>query len=231
MKYLRIIYISLYMFLLASCTAQTKTSLSADEFEKAITKDSIQILDVRTPGEYASGHIKNTLLANWNDAKEFERRIAFVDKKKPVYVYCLAGGRSAAAAEKLKSLGYEKVYDLKGGMNAWKAGNKAVEGANNAKQMSMEEFNAGINTSKIVLIDFGATWCPPCKKMEPVLQSLQKNNAGKFTLLKVDGGNDEAILKEYKVTALPVFIIFKDGKQVWRKDGVATEEELAAMIK
>jgi thioredoxin len=227
MKYLqRLFYISFYMLLLASCTAQTKTSLSADEFEKAIAKDSIQILDVRTPGEYASGHIKNTLLANWNDTKEFERRIAFVDKKKPVYVYCLAGGRSAAAAEKMRGLGYENVYELKGGMNAWKAGNKNVEGASTAKQMTMEEFNTGITKSKIVLVDFGATWCPPCKKMEPVLESLQKNNAGKFTLLKVDGGNDEAILKEYKVTALPVFIIFKDGKQVWRKDGVATEEEL-----
>jgi thioredoxin len=227
MKYLqRLFYISFYMLLLASCTAQTKTSLSADEFEKAIAKDSIQILDVRTPGEYASGHIKNTLLANWNDTKEFERRIAFVDKKKPVYVYCLAGGRSAAAAEKMRGLGYENVYELKGGMNAWKAGNKNVEGASTAKQMTMEEFITGITKSKIVLVDFGATWCPPCKKMEPVLANLQKNNAGKFTLLKVDGGNDEAILKEYKVTALPVFIIFKDGKQVWRKDGVATEEEL-----
>ncbi len=231
MKHLQhLLYFFLCMLLLSSCTAQTKNSLSADEFEKAIAKDAVQILDVRTPGEYAGGHIKNTLLANWNDTKEFDRRIAFVDKKKPVYVYCLAGGRSAAAAEKLRSLGYENVYDLKGGMNAWKASNKPVEGASTVKQMSMEEFTAGINKATIVLVDFGATWCPPCKKMEPVLASLQKNNAGKFTLLKVDGGNDEAILKAYKVTALPVFIIFKDGKQVWRKDGVATEEEMAAML-
>jgi len=71
---------------LFSCTAQTKTSLTADEFEKAVTKDSVQLLDVRTPGEYASGHIKNTLLANWNDKEEFSRRISFIDKAKPVYV-------------------------------------------------------------------------------------------------------------------------------------------------
>jgi thioredoxin len=232
MKYLhRLFHFPLYILLLSSCTAQTKTSLPADEFEKAIDRDSVQILDVRTPGEYASGHIKNTLLANWNDTKEFDRRIAFVDKKKPVYVYCLAGGRSAEAAEKMRGLGYENVYELKGGMNAWKAANKPVEGASTAKQMTLEEFNAGTAKSKIVLVDFGATWCPPCKKMEPVLESLQKNNAGKFTLLKVDGGNDEAILRAYKVTALPVFIIFKDGKQVWRKDGVATEEEMAAILK
>jgi thioredoxin len=213
-----------------SCAAQTKTSLTADEFETAIAKDSIQILDVRTPGEYTSGHIKKTLLANWNDAAEFNRRISFIDKNKPVYVYCLAGGRSAAAAEKMRAMGFENVYELKGGINAWKAGNKNVEGATLAKQMSIEEFNISINSSKTVLVDFGAEWCPPCKKMEPVLQSLQKNNEGKFTLLKVDGGNDEAILKEYKVTALPVFIIFKDGKPVWRKDGVADEKEIAAQL-
>ena len=230
-KLKQLIYTGLLTLFLFSCAAQSKTSLSADEFEKAITKDSVQILDVRTPGEYASGHIKNTLLANWNDKEEFNRRIGFVDKNKPVYIYCLAGGRSAAAAAKMRAIGFENVYELQGGINAWKAGNKNLEGAiAPTKQMSIEAFNTAINSSKTVLVDFGAEWCPPCKKMEPVLQSLQKNNAVKFTLVRVDGGNDEAILKEYKVTALPVFIIFKDGKQVWRKDGVADEKEIAAQL-
>jgi thioredoxin len=226
----QLLYTATLSLLLFSCAAQTQSSLSADEFEKSITKDSVQILDVRTPGEYASGHIKNTLLANWNDAKEFERRISFIDKSKPVYVYCLAGGRSAAAAAKMRSMGYKNVYELKGGINAWKAANKNLEGASTAKQMSIETFNSAIAASKTVLVDFGAEWCPPCKTMEPVLQSLQKNNAGKFTVLKVDGGNDQDILQQYKVTALPVFIIFKDGKEVWRKDGVAEEKEIAAHL-
>lgn len=223
----QIILSFLSVFLLISCSAQTPTSLSADEFEKAVNKDAVQILDVRTPGEYASGHIKNTLLANWNDEKEFSRRIAFVDKNKPVYVYCLAGGRSAAAAEKMRTMGFEKVYELKGGINAWKAGNKTLEGETSEKQMTADAFNTAINASKIVLVDFGAVWCPPCKKMEPVLKSLQANNPGKFNLVKVDGGNDLDLLKQYSVTALPVFIIFKDGKQAWRKDGIATEKEMA----
>lgn len=213
-----------------SCSAQTKTNLSADEFEKAISADSVQLLDVRTPAEYAGGHIKNTLLANWNDAKEFERRISFIDKKKPVYVYCLAGGRSAAAATKMRNMGFTNVYELTGGINAWKAANKSLEGASATKQMTIEEFNGAITSSKTVLVDFGAEWCPPCKTMEPVLQSLQKNNPGKFTIVKVDGGKDEAVLKAYNVTALPVFIIFKDGKQVWRKDGVVAEKEIASNL-
>lgn len=226
----KLVYLSSFTLFLFSCTAQTGTSLSAEEFDKAISKDSVQILDVRTSGEFGSGHIKNTLWANWNDRQEFERRISFIDKNKPVYVYCLAGGRSAAAAAKMRSMGFGKVYELKGGINAWKAAAKNLEGVNNAKQMSMEEFNGALTSSKTVLVDFGAEWCPPCKKMEPVIQSLQKNNPGKFTLVKVDGGKDETILQAYKVTALPVFIIFKDGREVWRKDGVADEKEIAAHL-
>lgn len=218
--------------IILSCTAQTKASLTVDEFEKEITtKENIQVLDVRTPGEYFSGHIKNALQADWNDKKEFDRRIGFIDKNKPVYVYCLSGGRSAAAANKLRRLGYSTVYELAGGTNAWQAANKPLEGNSNEKQMSIEEFNSGIAGSKTVLVDFGAAWCPPCKMMEPVLKELADHNKGKFTLLKVDGGRDQDILKQYKVTALPVFIVFKDGKQVWRKDGIASEKEIAEQLR
>ncbi len=223
---------ALYLcFLLFSCTAQVKNNLTANEFEKAISNtDSVQLLDVRTPGEYAGGHIKGALLADWNNKEEFERRVGFIDKNKPVYVYCLAGGRSAAAAKKLRADGYTKVFELDGGTNAWKAADKPLEGKSEAKQMTVEEFTTAVNSQGTVLVDFGAEWCPPCRKMEPVLKNLETNNAGKFKLVKVDGGKDEAVMKAYNVTALPVFIIFKNGKQVWRKDGVADEKEIAANL-
>lgn len=94
----------------------------------------------------------------------------------------------------------------------------------------MEELNATITGSKTVLVDFGASWCPPCIQMEPVLKNVKEINKGKFTFINVDGGRDQDILKEYKVTALPVFIVFKDGKQVWRKEGIATEKEISEQI-
>ena len=233
MKFLNsIISTLLFSVIIISCTAQTKTALTADEFEKEITgKENIQILDVRTPAEFFSGHIKNALQADWNDKKEFERRLAFVDKSKPVYVYCLAGGRSAAAADKMRKVGFTNVYELAGGTNAWRAANKSLEGNSTEKQMTNDELNASINSSKTVLVDFGASWCPPCKQMEPVLKSLTENNKEKFALVKVDGGRDQDILQTYKVTALPVFIVFKDGKQVWRKEGIVTEKEIAEQFK
>jgi thioredoxin len=221
----------LFSVIIFSCGAQTKTSLTADEFEKAITTQAdIQVLDVRTPGEFFFGHIQNALLADWNDGKEFERRLGFIDKNKPVYVYCLSGGRSSAAADKMRKTGFKNVYELKGGTSAWRAANKILVGNSTEKQMTIAELNAAISGQKTVIVDFGADWCPPCKTMDPVLKSLMANNPGKFNLLKVDGGRDQDILKEYKITALPVFIIFKDGKQVWRKDGIATEQELAEQL-
>ena len=228
MKYLLKIITAWALFVhVTSCNAQT---LTAGEFESGITKDSVQILDVRTAGEYSTGHIKGAMLADWNNKEEFKRRVAFIDKNKPVYVYCLVGGRSAAAAEKMRAEGFEKVFELKGGINAWKADSKPLEGKTTVRQMSIDEFNRLINSSKAVLVDFGAVWCPPCKKMGPVLKSLESNNPGKFSLVKVDGGNDEEIMKAYNVTTLPVFILFKDGKQVWRKDGVAEEKEIADQL-
>ena len=184
-----------------------------------------QVLDVRTKGEFNSGYIANALQADWNDKNEFERRISFIDKKKPVYVYCLAGGRSAAAATKMRKMGFN-VLELKGGINAWKATNKTLIGKTTEKQLSIEAYRNTITGSKVVLVDFGASWCPPCKQMEPILQKVEKDLVGKFTLLKVDGGKDEDLVKLHNVTTLPVFIIYKDGKEVWRKDGVASEEEL-----
>lgn len=223
-------YISAAVIFLAvlSCKAQNSVSLTAAEFEKGINStDTIQVLDLRTSNEYNSGHIKNALLADWKEEQEFNRRLSFIDKNKPVYVYCLAGGRSAAAAERMRKLGYEKVYELNGGINAWKAAGKQVEGTADEKQMTPEELNTAINGSRMVLVDFGAEWCPPCKKMSPVLKSLQANNPGVFTLIKIDGGRDLDLLKKYQVTMLPVFILYKDGRQVWRKDGIAEEKEIA----
>lgn len=162
MSYLpRILKTIVLSALLSSCLAQSKTSLSADEFERQITATkNAQVLDVRTQDEYSSGHIRNALLADWTNPEEFQRRVSFIDKHKPLYVYCLSGGRSAAAAARLRKMGYEEVYELKGGTNAWRAAGKPLEGSSNARQMSVDELYKTINSSPTVLLDFGADWCP-----------------------------------------------------------------------
>ena len=155
--------------ILISCNsnAQTNLNISADEFEAGISKQSIQLLDVRTADEYQDGHLKNAFLADWTKQDQFKERVQALDKTKPIYVYCLSGGRSGAASAWLKQNGYTSVYNLEGGINAWKRNNKAVEGAKNTKQISLADYQKMIAKDKIVLVDIGAVWCPPCKNDKP----------------------------------------------------------------
>jgi rhodanese-related sulfurtransferase len=225
MKKRFIILLSVIICSLRYSNAQEVKQLTADEFEKAVQTANIQVLDVRTAGEYQTGHLKHALLADWNNTEQFKDRTQHLDKTKPLYVYCLSGGRSAAAAKWLQEQGYANVYSLKGGINAWKQGNKMVEGMANIKQMSMDEYKALIKGEDTYLVDFGAEWCPPCKKMEPVLETLKKEVGSKFKMVRVDGGIHTNVMKELNVEALPVFIIYKKGKEVWRKQGVTAIEE------
>ncbi len=219
-----IIFISMTTAVI-SCNSQAQQiNISVPEFEKAITQNVVQVLDVRTAGEYQSGHLKDAFLADWNNEAEFMERIKSLDKNKPVYTYCLSGARSGAAAEWMNKNGFT-AYNLKGGIVAWKKAGKPVEQVTVAKQMTMQDYMALIPVDKTVLVDFGAVWCPPCKKMTPVLDSLVKTNGSQFILVKIDGGEQTEIAKQLNIEEFPTFIIYKQGREVWRKKGLIAPNE------
>lgn len=100
--------------------------LSPDDFEKMLQGDkSVQLVDVRTAGEYRDGHIEAALNRDYY-ADDFAAQLSKLDKNKPVMVYCAAGSRSSSAAEQLKKMGFKNVYDLDGGMTAWRESGKKV---------------------------------------------------------------------------------------------------------
>ena len=192
----------------------------------------MQVLDVRTAGEYSGSHLKNVMLADWTDKAQFAERTKYLDKNKTLLVYCAAGGRSGQAAEWLKEQGFKEVVNLQGGITAWNAAGKPVVREGGAVELSTTAFNATISSNNLVLVDVGAAWCPPCKKMEPVLEALAKELRGKYTLLKVDGGNDATVMKEIGAAVLPTFMVYKNGKLSWKKEGIVTLQELKeALIK
>jgi len=95
-------------------------------FEKKMAAQKGQVIDVRTPKEYQSGYIAGAVNLHVYD-KDFEQRVDKLDKNKPVYIYCKAGGRSAEAAEILKNKGFKTIVELDGGMDAWKEAGKPVK--------------------------------------------------------------------------------------------------------
>ena len=115
----------------------------------------------------------------------------------------------------MRKKGYN-VVELKGGINAWRNANLAIEGNGIVeKGMELKVFTDSLAKSELVLVDFGAKWCPPCIKMNPVLDSLQKA-IPTLKIIKVDLDRDKEICKAYGVTELPVFNFHKksDRKSV-----------------
>ena len=98
---------------------QASISLISPSDLNNVNKD-ILLIDVRTPQEFASGHLENAVNINYFDS-DFTAQLKTLDKNKTVYLYCKSGRRSANAAEKLEDMGFVKIYDLEGGILNWQA--------------------------------------------------------------------------------------------------------------
>jgi thioredoxin 1 len=173
-----------------------------NKFENA--KDAI-LLDVRTPHEFSEAHIKNAENIDWN-SNGFKTQVEQLDKSKPVFVYCLSGGRSASATEFLVANGFKEVYELDGGIMKWKAAGLplVVDPSPTAKaDMSLEEFKKLLVTDKYVLVDFYATWCGPCKQMEPDLKDISETMNDKVVLVRIDVDKHPTISEHFEIESLP----------------------------
>ncbi len=102
--------------------------ISAQEMQNILELEDVQLVDVRTPKEYKEIRISNAQNIDYL-SPTFDDDITKLDKKKPVILYCKSGGRSAKCAQKLKDAGFEKVYELEGGISKWKHSNEIkIEG-------------------------------------------------------------------------------------------------------
>ncbi len=97
--------------------------VTAEEMEAILELEDVQLVDVRTPEEYNEAHIVNAQNIDFN-SPTFDEDVSRLDKSKPVILYCKAGGRSAKCARKLKDAGFEKIYDLDGGISKWEYSKK-----------------------------------------------------------------------------------------------------------
>jgi len=122
-------FFKLALLLMVACnsSAQKKSTVAVNEYEKATQSTSVQLVDVRRPEEFKDGHLKGAVLANWQEPANFKEVAGKLDKSKPVYVYCQAGVRSDKAADWLTQNGFKEVINLEGGIQAWKDAGKPVE--------------------------------------------------------------------------------------------------------
>jgi phage shock protein E len=118
------------IFLLFSLSGYTQQksappNLDVQQFALAMQKTPGTVLDVRTPDEVARGIISGAVIIDFYE-EDFKKQLKKIDRTKPVYVYCASGGRSADTAEMLYEMGYTQVFNLEGGIKAWKTAGKPI---------------------------------------------------------------------------------------------------------
>lgn len=211
------------------------TNLSTTSFADSLKSTSGHIvLDVRTPEEFRSGYLAGAVNMNINDP-DFAQQIARLDTAQPVYVYCLAGSRSARAADLLKDLGFPAVYNMEGGISRWRGENREIimpEGEAE-KGMKKAEFDKMVMAAgdTLVLVDFWAKWCAPCKMITAYLPDLEKEFGGKLKIVKVSYDDNTALVRQLGLDNVPYLFIYKNGKELWKNSGFAEKEAVLKALK
>lgn len=231
MNQLRILSYFSILFMIVSCQGQSTNKnqkLDAKQFNEVLKATAnAQLLDVRTPAEFASEHIDQAKNINWMD-NNFTTQVEKLDKSKPVFVYCKSGGRSESAAEKLEQLGFTTVYELQGGILKWEAAgllkpNTKIVG------LTKDQYNELLKSNQKVLINFYAEWCAPCKKMAPYMNAIQ-NEKGETKIIRLDADQNKTLMSELKISELPTLLLYNKEELTWRQTGFVSEADIRQKI-
>lgn len=204
--------------------------LAPTQFKTQLEAQQGLVLDVRTPAEVAKGKLAGASVIDFN-APKFEQKVALIDHKKPVFVYCARGGRSSQAVALMTKLGFTKVYNLSGGLAAWNADGLPVEAGSasptaSGEGVTPEAFDALLKKEKRLLVDFQTPWCTPCQKMGPVVDALKG-----IKVVKVDLDQSEELGAREKIQGVPVFVLYVEGKEKARLSGEQPAAALEGLAK
>lgn len=220
------------VFFLFSCkSGDSQTLLPPSDFEAKMATLPGDLLDVRTPDEFNTEHLTNATNIDIYSEK-FESEISKLDKQKTYYVYCQRGGRSANATEKLRKAGFKNVYELEGGITNWSSVGKALEKGKLAPpaEMSIAEYAELIKSQKIVLVDFSAKWCGPCKVLSPIVDKIGKARKKEVKVVKLDVDANQTLALHNTIDELPTLLWYKNGKLEMRMIGLRSEKEINEMV-
>ena len=99
-----------------------------------------------------------------------------------------------------------------------------------AKDLNSANFNEIVKSDKLVLLDFWASWCGPCKMLSPVIDRIAQEYEGKINVGKVNVDDEGALASQFAIVSIPTVILFKDGKVVEKLIGVHSFDDYADMI-
>ena len=95
----------------------------------------------------------------------------------------------------------------------------------------MKDTFGNIIQSKVpVLIDFHATWCGPCQTLAPILKEFKTEMGDAINVIKIDVDKNQELAQRFQVRSVPTLMLFKEGRQIWRKSGLVSKRDLSEAI-
>ena len=92
--------------------------------------------------------------------------------------------------------------------------------------VKQDSFRRLISGEKPIFIDFHATWCGPCKAMEPIIKDLAEDLNGRARIIKIDIDKNSQLASQLGIRGVPTFALYQKGKQLWRNAGMMTLDQL-----
>ncbi|SDH35241.1 thioredoxin domain-containing protein [Mucilaginibacter sp. P25] len=229
MKNLKVVLLALLVIITGGVKAQSPKLLSLEAFAAKLKQaKEPQILDARSAEEFVQNHIKAAINV---DAKApgYLQKLDALDKQKPTFVYSIANGRSTVLSRELRAKGFKDVEELPGGLANWiGSGYPIISTIKKGVSLSRSQFNELVASSPEVLVDFGSKYCGACKKLVPVLDSLKANKAFSPKVISIEVYDNTNLAKDLKVNVLPTLVLYKNGKQVWKKQGFSSAVQVIA---
>lgn len=232
----KILIILLTAVVLSGCSSgqveTTVTRLSAVDFFNGINNSQAPIvLDVRSAGEFQNGHLEHAINLDW-DGRDFNDQISALDKNSPVFVYCLSGSRSRRAANKLRREGFSQVFEMPGGMMEWR--NERLPEVTTTERsvsgMTIQQYESLLESDKLVLVDFYADWCGPCKRMEPFLERIAEEMKESVVLVRIDVDEHPDLSTHMGISSIPLLKLYRNKDLVWNQVGFIGETALRAQL-
>lgn len=122
---------------------------------------------------------------------------------------------------------------MKGGFMAWNAAGLPSTTQKNfkTKGLSLNDYGKLMeDSSKLVLVDFYADWCGPCKKMAPYVKKIAEEKSAILTLIKINVDDNKDLCRQLGIEAIPVFKLYKNKMMVWDNMGYIDENSLRESI-